>query len=72
MAIVKCHECGKEISIDAKICQQCGARNKDRKTKTFKRVLALVLATVIASVGALLAATSPNHCESYAGRKVFT
>jgi len=33
MALVKCHECGKEISIEAKICPSCGAKNKKHKAK---------------------------------------
>ncbi len=31
MALVKCHECGREISTEAKVCPNCGAKNKDFK-----------------------------------------
>ena len=33
MALIKCEECGNEISENAKICPNCGAKNKIREKK---------------------------------------
>jgi hypothetical protein len=32
MALIKCHECGAEISKSAKVCPQCGAKNKGKSS----------------------------------------
>ena len=36
MALNECHECGKEISSEAKTCPNCGARNRAYKSDTKK------------------------------------
>ena len=33
MALIKCKECGREISSTVKTCTYCGYNNKYRKTK---------------------------------------
>lgn len=73
MAIVKCHECGREISTEAKTCPQCGARNRSRKkSKSLKWILALAaVGVVFAAYKVYEAASGPNFCESYLGRRQF-
>ena len=48
MSLVKCHECGNQISTEAKTCPQCGAKNKAR-AKTSKWLI--VIATIILIYG---------------------
>ena len=43
MALIKCAECGKEISNKAKTCPHCGAKNKKRTSPGAYIVLALIL-----------------------------
>lgn len=73
MAIVKCHECGREISTEAKACPQCGARNKSRKgSKSLRWILALAaIGAVFAAYEVYEIASGPNFCESYLGRRQF-
>lgn len=52
MALVKCKECGKEISDSAKSCPECGFIYKKEKTMTSKKVVGIVLA-VLVTCGAL-------------------
>jgi hypothetical protein len=73
MALISCHECGNQISTQAKTCPQCGAKNKSRE-KTSKMSMAIGLLIL----GYLIyyfyeAELNPNipTCESSHGRKVF-
>jgi uncharacterized paraquat-inducible protein A len=45
MALVKCHECGKEISAQAAVCPSCGAPAK-KKTSPVTVVVAVLIAAV--------------------------
>ena len=48
MALVACSECGKEISSEAKVCPQCGAKNKNRaKTKAPRWLVVVALVGLI-------------------------
>jgi len=75
MALIKCHECGHEISTEAKVCPQCGAKNINRK-KTFTPtwgavVIVTILALLIYDIYEVdLNPTIPT-CESSHGKKVF-
>jgi hypothetical protein len=52
MALVKCKECGKEISKEAKVCPSCGARQKKKLSKAQKIVIGLiVLGGVVSLIG---------------------
>lgn len=53
MAIIKCSECGKEISDKAKKCIHCGYKIKrnNKNNKAIKIVIILVILLVIALVG---------------------
>lgn len=48
MALIKCHECGKEVSTDAKNCPSCGAVVKTPKKKS--RLGKLVMYAFIGAV----------------------
>lgn len=50
--IIKCHECGKEVSDGAKKCPHCGCKVKSKK-KSKKKIVALVIALIIAAFAAL-------------------
>jgi len=73
MAIVKCYECGRDISTEAKSCPHCGAKNKSRKKSKYLRwIFALaVIAAVVAAYEIFEGALNPNICESSLGRKQF-
>lgn len=47
MALINCHECGKQVSTDAKTCPSCGASVKKQKKPVSKYVWALVGIAVI-------------------------
>ena len=47
MALIKCTECGHEISTEAKTCPNCGARNKAYKSKIGKLIFVLGLGFII-------------------------
>lgn len=51
MALIKCHECGTEVSTEAKTCQKCGA--KPKKPPSLVAALIVILLG-IAFVGATL------------------
>ena len=46
MSLVKCHECGNQISTEAKTCPQCGAKNK-ASAKTSKWLIAIAVMILI-------------------------
>lgn len=53
MALIKCKECGKELSDKAKICPNCGYR--ERKPITKKTILTFgVIALIVALFGVIL------------------
>lgn len=49
MALIKCRECGKEISKTAKTCPNCGAKNKNRPTSPITWLVVIIL--IISSLG---------------------
>ena len=75
MALIKCHECGKEISDTAKNCPHCGAK---KKNKTLKRALYVLGALwVLGTVGSLLEKDPPPRSvrvteEEYGEKWSFT
>jgi hypothetical protein len=42
MALLNCHECGKQVSSEAKVCQSCGAKVRIPKKKTSKLLIYLL------------------------------
>lgn len=47
MALVKCRECGREISSDAKSCPNCGAKPKNKAATGCAGVLALFVFIIV-------------------------
>ncbi len=43
MALIKCHECNKEISTDCKICPNCGAKKRDPNKYTWNILAAAII-----------------------------
>lgn len=51
MAMIKCPECGQEISDKAKKCVHCGVRVKKRNTKKFIIIFLIIFVLLITGVG---------------------
>ena len=47
MALIKCKECGKEISEEARTCPNCGAKTDITKKKEENIITALIIAVLI-------------------------
>ena len=65
MALIKCPECGKEISDKAKACPECGYKMKKSKKK-FIPILIFVL-LVVACVGGTLQILLERYAYSEIG-----
>ena len=59
MAMIKCAECGAEISDDARACPKCGYRKRVEWINTGQLLVLVVLATVVSRViaGGFVSAT---------------
>lgn len=51
MALIKCEECGKEISEQASICPNCGAKTDIAKKQKENIITALIIAVLILIIG---------------------
>ena len=55
MALIKCEECGKEISEEARTCPNCGVKTaktkKQNKTISKVVIMVLIIVTLIAIIG---------------------
>lgn len=47
MALIKCKECGREISDTAKICVHCGAKTEKAKAKSKKIIITTIIIIII-------------------------
>lgn len=47
MSIIKCHECLKEVSSEAKACPHCGAKVRKPMSRTAKLIIAAVVLVAI-------------------------
>lgn len=55
MVLIKCKECGQEISSKARVCLHCGVRNPAPFGFTFKRVMKIwAICAVVAAVGIII------------------
>lgn len=54
MALIKCPECGKEISDTTKTCPHCGMRIKKEKNKKKIITLVVIIILILCCVGAVL------------------
>lgn len=50
MALIKCHECGTEVSTEAKTCPKCGAKVKKPTSVALKVLLGFVAIVIVASM----------------------
>lgn len=52
MALIKCEECGKEISNKAKICMNCGAKTEKAKKENIKIciILSIIVTLIVLSI----------------------
>jgi predicted nucleic acid-binding Zn ribbon protein len=72
VTIVACHECGDQISTEAKVCPQCGARNRSRRAPRLLKWGLIIAVGAVALVVILgYFATGPSLCESYLVRHEF-
>lgn len=47
MALVECHECGNEISTEAKTCPKCGAKNRClKKPSASRHIVGLIVLAI--------------------------
>jgi predicted nucleic acid-binding Zn ribbon protein len=62
MALVKCKECGNEVSDSAKTCPKCGIEKpvKKRMSMTFKLILILLAAGVLLPVVSVMTGNPPS------------
>ena len=51
MSLVKCKECGKEISDTAKLCPNCGVQIKQKYNKRIKIIISVIILIVISIIG---------------------
>ena len=47
MTMIKCSECGKEISSSAKVCPNCGASNKISKSRKQNKYIKIIITILI-------------------------
>lgn len=52
MALIKCPECGKEISDEAKICPNCGAKSEQKRTTD--NIIRIVIGASLLIIGLML------------------
>lgn len=50
MSLIKCHECGNEISTDAKNCPKCGAKVKRPMGRTTKLLFGFLGISIVAGI----------------------
>jgi RNA polymerase subunit RPABC4/transcription elongation factor Spt4 len=62
MALVKCKECGEEVSTKAKICPKCGAK-APKKTSIFTWLILVFIIVVVYSVNQNPTSTSKNSAS---------
>lgn len=60
MALIKCKECGHEISSKARVCPHCGVRNPAPFGFTFKRALKIWAVCVVVAVAAIIIIVSTS------------
>lgn len=54
MSLIKCNECGKEISDTAKVCPGCGYKMKKGDKKTLKWILIITIPTLLILAGIII------------------
>jgi len=73
MALVECHECGNEISTEAKTCPKCGAKNRHlKKPSVLRHIVGLIiLAGLIYWVYGYMKSSWIPNCQSETFKDTF-
>ena len=73
MALVECHECGNQISTEAKVCPKCGAKNRSLKKPSVLRhfIGFIILGSLIYFVYDFAKNSFVPNCDSYAFSDTF-
>lgn len=61
MALVKCHECGNEVSTEAATCPKCGAKPRLKKESPLKTGLVVI---VVIAVALMYMCSSPSDSST--------
>ena len=61
MALVKCRECGKEISADESSCPNCGYKNKKNNSKLIIIILSIVIVVLLFGILILCIKDESNY-----------
>lgn len=62
MSLIKCKECGKEISEEARTCPNCGAKTSKSKKRN-KVIVKIVIAILIIVILAMIIGISSNNAK---------
>lgn len=66
MALIKCNECGKEISDTSKICVHCGAKTEIAKSNTKKnRIIFIIIVGIILLILSIYYIISTSTTSEY-------
>ena len=68
MALIKCHDCGSEVSVEAKTCPKCGAKVK--KPVGVRTILLVCLVTIVVLSMTVGGGTSPTNANSPSARDI--
>lgn len=69
MALIKCHECGAQVSTEAKACPRCGAAPKKPQSLVVKVGGAFIGACVILALVGAIFAPSKDEAAAAVGQK---
>ena len=76
MALKSCIECNHEISTEAKICPNCGARNRDYKSRGWEKLLILAVICIFGLAGFVYYILTENedisNCDTSGNRESFS
>ena len=63
MALIKCEECGREISEEANVCPKCGKKTEKEKkqSKIIKKIIVILVVCILAGITIVIKNNSPIH-----------
>ncbi len=68
--MIKCATCGNEIAADAKVCPQCGSKNKKAVKKPM--MIALIVFVVIVVIGSIASTSESDGTENADNKEIIT